>query len=167
MEGSNRGFVTDTDHLSFIEKMSNGTEKFTKLNEKLLSNHWGFQFWANDFIFKAFNRKIKQLVEAGVVDVIIKNESRFNDLNVENHGPVMLTLDHLGTWFIIWLAFLAVSSVSFLLEAAVSTLMKLTRKINHRPARKVQKRRRITEAQSNILKFYTHRNKQESSTENR
>jgi hypothetical protein len=120
-DGSNTAFVTDSEFLSFLEKSSNGTQKFTKLSEKILSNPLGFQFISNDFMFKPFNQKIVQLVESGIADMIIKNESSFTRKYVEEEPPP-LTLDHLGVWFEIWIVMLSVAGLSFIVELGLEFL---------------------------------------------
>lgn len=116
--------MTDTDYLRYLYKNSEGREKFTVLNEKILSNQMGFKFLANDFLFEAFNKKIVQFVESGVADLIIRNESRFKDTNFENLEPLILTLSHLGVWFQILLVFLSVGSLCFVLEFILGKLIK-------------------------------------------
>ena len=117
-DGSNNAFVTDTEFLSFLEKSLNGTKKFTKLNEKILSNHWGFQFMTNDFMFKAFNRKVKQLVESGLADLIIRNANAADKPNILP-GPIVLKLFHLEIWFKMLLMMMVLASIIFILENMV------------------------------------------------
>jgi hypothetical protein len=118
-DGSNNAFITDSEYLSYLEKSSNESKKFTKLDEKILSNHWGFEFMKNTFIFKAFNRKVVQLVEAGIADLIVKDETSVNHRSSDDE-PEKLSLDHLGVWFNIWLVLLTAAALCFLVEFVVS-----------------------------------------------
>ena len=124
VDGSNNAFVTDSDYLSFLEKYSKESKKFTKLSEKILSNHWGFHFQTNDFMFKAFSRKIVQLVESGVSDLIVNNETSINDEKDAAAEPVVLTMFHLGIWFQFLFGMLAASALFFGLECLVKNSRK-------------------------------------------
>jgi hypothetical protein len=120
-DGSNNAFVTDSEYLSYLEKtLENQT--FTKLNEKIVTNHWGFYFYTNQFIFKAFDKKISQLVESGIADHIIKNEARYNKKLVED-SMTPLNFGHLEYWFRIMLILLGIATVVFVGEI-LSSFMK-------------------------------------------
>lgn len=114
-DGSNRAFVTDSEYLSFFEKSLNESGKFTKLKENILTNHWGFLFYSNEIIFKAFNRKLPQLIESGIADFIMKNEARAKQ-KAEEILTVVLTLDHLENWFKLFLILLGVAGIVFAVE---------------------------------------------------
>jgi hypothetical protein len=114
-DGSNNAFVTDSEYLSYLEKSLKSNQTFTKLNEKIVTNHWGFYFYTNQFIFKAFNKKIPQLVESGIADYIIKNEARYNK-NITEAPAAPLTFNHLDCWFRIVLILLGIATVVFIGE---------------------------------------------------
>lgn len=114
-DGSNNAFITDSEYLKFLEKSNKGSVPFTVLKEKVLTNHWGFMLFSNQFIFKAFNTKIPQLVESGIADYIIQKESQFRK-NFENASKIPLSLEHLEHWFKFMLFSYALSGVIFILE---------------------------------------------------
>jgi hypothetical protein len=120
-DGSNNAFITDTEHLSFMEKSLNGSKKFSVLREIFLSDHLGFRFPNNDFMFKSFNRIITQLHESGISDWIVKNESFINFPKARN-DPVVLTMRHLGVWFYLCVFMLTVATFAFFSEFLVHKL---------------------------------------------
>jgi hypothetical protein len=122
-DGSNNAFITDSEYLGYLEKSLNGSKNFTTLNEKIVTNHWGFYFYSNQFIFNAFNKKIPQLVESGIADYIIKNEASYKK-NFVDAEPKPLTFNHLDYWFRIVLILLATATVVFLGEVVSSFMMK-------------------------------------------
>ena len=128
MDGSNNAFITDSEFLSFLEKSVNGTKKFTKLGEKILSNHWGFQFMTNDFMFKAFNTKVKQLVESGLAELIIKNATSANVPKSSNQ-PVVLTMIHLEIWFKILIMMMIIAFLSFFIEIIIKRKNEILNKV--------------------------------------
>jgi hypothetical protein len=114
-DGSNRAYFTDTETLSFIERHHNGSQNFTKLDQKVLTNHWGFVFTSNDFIFKAFNRRISQLVESGLVQKTIRDEAEFVK-HVKEEEPTSLSLEHFEYWMKLCAILLGVSVIAFVGE---------------------------------------------------
>jgi hypothetical protein len=115
-DGSKRAFLTDRDWYEELEYEAGGTENFTILEEIVLSDHWGFRFEANNFMYDAFNRKIDQLVESGLADLIIKNVTvEWRDIEPDEKH-VALTIDHLSVWFYLWLILLAIALLVFILE---------------------------------------------------
>jgi hypothetical protein len=97
-DGSNTAFITDTDHLIFLEKSLNGSKRFTKLQEIILSDHVGLMFSNLDFMLKPVNRIITQLLESGITDWIIKNETTIK-YKEKDDKAMPLTLHHLWFWF--------------------------------------------------------------------
>lgn len=68
-------------------------------------NYESFAFEKKTFILAGFDRKIVQLVESGIADnVIAEYERSFGARKpVRVDGPVVLTLEHLGVGFMVWL----------------------------------------------------------------
>lgn len=97
-DGSMNCFITDTEQLNYIEKTLNGSKKFTRLHEIILSDHLGFKFRNNDFMFSPINRIITQLHESGISDWIVKNEGAFV-YQEEKSDAVILDLKHIDIWF--------------------------------------------------------------------
>jgi hypothetical protein len=119
-DGSNRAFVTDRDWYEALEYKSQGKAKFAILEEIVLSDHWGFRFEVNSFMYEPFNRKIVQLVESGLADVIVKNATKIwrNIETEDEHVP--LAIDHLAVWFYLWLILLGIALLAFSLEIVLN-----------------------------------------------
>lgn len=63
----------------------------TKLPERVMLNHRSFIFDKNHFLFRAFNRKLLQLVEAGLADKFIADYENDFKLDREPDGePAVL-----------------------------------------------------------------------------
>jgi hypothetical protein len=122
-DGTNRGFITDTDWLSVLVKAAKGNVQFTKLNERIISNYWGLSFDSTSFIYKAFDRKICQLVESGIAEKIVSEFVSYRSEEVVDE-PVVLTLSHLEYWFFAWAALLALALVCFVVERCSSIVLK-------------------------------------------
>lgn len=114
-DGSNCAFVTNTQYLKYLEKSFNGTKKFTVLKERILSEHWGFMFHVTDYMYKTFNRRIIQLVESGISDLMIRQETKVIP-KIEEYKDTPLGMEHLENWFIILLIMLGICTFTFLSE---------------------------------------------------
>jgi phosphoribosyl-ATP pyrophosphohydrolase len=115
VDGSNRGVITDSNWLSVLMRQSEGTFKYTKLEEKIISDHWGFVFPVDSFMFKAFDRKISQLVESGIAQKIVEEFVEFSE-EKPSDDPAVLTLGHLDIWFYALMGLLCVALLCFLAE---------------------------------------------------
>lgn len=73
----------------------------------------GFRFPQYHILFASFNKKIKQIFEAG----LLQHWHRFL-MKVKAHdtGPTALTVDVLSTGFQVWICFLIVAIFGFCLE---------------------------------------------------
>jgi hypothetical protein len=80
-------------------------------------------FYADNFMFFEFNRKVVQFVESGLADEYVSEFSSPRKVEEEN-GPVVLTFDHLRIWFCIYLGFLVSAILSFFAEFAVEKLLR-------------------------------------------
>lgn len=121
-DGSKTAFFTDTENLKFLTKSHNGSVKFTKLNQNLLTNHWSFMFFKNHFILKAFNRKIPQLVESGIADLIIKTEAQYKE-RVLDTLTKPLAFKHLEYWFKLVLILYGTAGFLFVVEVLIGLLV--------------------------------------------
>jgi hypothetical protein len=119
-DGSNNAFITDTQHLAFLEKSLNGTHKFTVLKEVVLSDYLGFRFPNNDIMFASVTRIVGQLFESGIAKWIVDNE-HVQPIQEES-GPVPLSFHHLDVWFYVFLAMITVTTFVFTLEHCVRKL---------------------------------------------
>jgi hypothetical protein len=117
-DGSQSSFITDTEHLNFIEKALNGSKKFTRLREIILSDHLGFKFKNNDYMHKSVDRIITQLYESGISDMIVKKESSFI-YKKKQESAVALDMNHVNIWFYYVLISFAASIFVFFLELLV------------------------------------------------
>jgi hypothetical protein len=72
-------------------------------------------FNSNDFILKAFNRRISQLVESGIIQKIIKDEASYVK-HIEDEEPPKLSLHHFENWLILCAILLVVSGIVFIGE---------------------------------------------------
>jgi hypothetical protein len=118
-DGSKRAFVISSDYMEHMEANWEGNFKYTKMNEKIMTTLRGFQFLNNHLMFKAYNRKVVQLVESGIADLIVKNHTR-KPYQEQFSEPPKLTLDHLGVWFIIMGAFCGFAALFFVAEVLVA-----------------------------------------------
>jgi hypothetical protein len=113
-DGSNAGYVTNALRLERMHDFSYKTSNFTVLSEKILTNYQGFVFDPSHHIFKGFNRKIVQMVEAGIAQYLVEKETTQYKKNEPPEGPVVINLNHIDVWFHIWAVFLGFA-LSFLI----------------------------------------------------
>jgi hypothetical protein len=127
-DGAKTGRILASDALDVMLRQTEGKLKFTKLNEKIITTFWGLRFKSNSFIFKAFNRKVVQLVESGIADVIVKKHM-YGSKNSEkaNDEQPALTLQHLGVWFIALAAFCSFAILCFFTENIIAKVLRSTR----------------------------------------
>lgn len=94
-----------------------GSFRFTPLAEKIISNLNSFAIHKNSFLYSAFNRKVLQLVEAGLAERFISDfDNYYGRATAREGGPVVLVYDHLAAGFQIWLMFLGLSFSCFCFE---------------------------------------------------
>jgi hypothetical protein len=120
-DGANNAFITDTEHLNYLEKSLNGTKKFTVLKEIVMSDYLGFKYYNNDFMLKPISRIIGQLYESGIAQRIVDNEAALN-YEETSTDPVPLSWKHLGIWFYISLGLLIPAVLVFFVEQYVHEL---------------------------------------------
>lgn len=122
-DGSKRGFMASSDALEVLMKRSNGTFKFTELDEKIITDHVVFYMSENNFLFRSFERRLVQLVDSGIAQYIV--DSYAYKQRSKNEDPRrVLTYNHLAIGFQIWLFFLFVAFLCFLLEFVPSIYRK-------------------------------------------
>jgi hypothetical protein len=114
-DGSKKGLIINSGKLSEFMETYNGTLKYTKLQEKIITDQFGFKMTINNFMFQIFNRKTQLIFESGLADFYLKNST--NSQKVEDDsGSVILNFEHLGIWFFIWFVCMSVTLFSFLIE---------------------------------------------------
>jgi hypothetical protein len=126
-DGSKKGILTDTKHLTMLIRLAKGKFKYKKLQERISLSHISFLFRKNHFLFDVFDKKLSQMIESGLAEKIVNEfESPFPPLK-EDSEPVVLSLHHLGTGFLICLLFLLASFVVFVLEVCFESTWKRIR----------------------------------------
>lgn len=81
-----------------------------------MKNHVGFLLPRNSFFYEGFNRKVVQLVEAGLMQRYVAQYAEDYKEPEDDGEAVPLTLEHLGIGFEICFLFIAVAFVLFLCE---------------------------------------------------
>lgn len=117
--------------------------EYNLLQQPLMMNNIVFFFPRTSFIFESFARKLSQMIEVGIAEKVTRDHDVVKNRNVkvEESGPKVLTLDHLGVGFLAWLGFLMVSLICFVLEIITRHVCK---RCSQRPGRKktIQKRKK-------------------------
>lgn len=129
VDGLKNGFLADSDLVERYNSFLNSSAKLKVLPERIVSNHKSFIFDQNHFLLLPFEKKIKNFVEFGLTDKLIKDYEDSHRFWIERDaedGPTVLTLDHLGVGFQICLLFLLLSSLSFCYEIAVEAVRKIS-----------------------------------------
>lgn len=72
-------------------------------------------------MFEPMNRKVGQFSESGLAQKLV-DDSRSIDKHIDDKGPKVLTLEHLGACFYVWLACVAVAVVAFVAEIFIEKI---------------------------------------------
>jgi hypothetical protein len=117
-DGSKRALFTDTQGLAYFQKVIAPKEPptYIVLKEKIISDYLGIEFPMNHFLFDAYNDKIIQMTETGILQKILEPEKH---KPVASDDPVPLSLDHLSIWFLLWIGMLLITAFVFLGEVFV------------------------------------------------
>jgi hypothetical protein len=121
-DGSNRALLVHTEvfkhyqNLAAIDNKSN----FVVLKQKVISDFAGIFMEINNYMFDVLNDKVTQLVESGIIDKFLKTSNPPQDRN----DPIVLSLEHLQTWFILWLGILLLAGFFFFAEVLFSKAQK-------------------------------------------
>jgi hypothetical protein len=107
-----------------IEYMKEGNPTFVVLKDKIISDCMSFETTANFYLFNAFNEKITQMVESGIMEWVLRQKAS----KPEESEPVELSLDHLSIWFKLWAGFLLIASVAFVGEVLTQKILSFVRK---------------------------------------
>lgn len=108
--------------VQFINRQRNSSSLPNVLKENLFSDTAGLVFGAKSRFYFPFNKAISQLFEGGLTDFWRNNYYEMNKRNLyrPESGPEVFSMDHLAVGFYIWLACLAIGSISFLIEAVTA-----------------------------------------------
>lgn len=102
------------------------------VEEKIITEHFGFMFSGNHYFYDALNAKIFQLFESGISDRIVENEKKGGVFKrcenlletykkpMEENFPVVLTVYHFQPWFYALSAFLSLALAVFVIEIIVN-----------------------------------------------
>lgn len=117
----------------------NLTNDWYFLEERIYSSFMGMVFRKNSFLFEMFDEAIKQLTDTGIIDHIAKEfyEADPEKLRGKTDPKVILTTEHVGVIFLIWLACLALSVAAFIAELLKIDLQNLFRRKFSRHIRKI------------------------------
>ena len=127
VDGSNRAVITDSNHVTSLAKAFGGVFKHKIMKEKIISDHMSFMMEDRSNIFhKLFDRKMQQLVEAGIASKIIKDSTKVNFVD-DSGQPEILTFNHIEIWITIWFLGVSVSVFAFLVEVLFKNKKKFVR----------------------------------------
>lgn len=105
-----------------MKESDGGYSPFAVLKEKILTDYMGFAVDKHTVVYGAINQLAVRLVESGVSQVMV-DQYRVRTTNADG-GPKVLTLEHLGAGFYIWLASVAIATFIFVLELSAQKILK-------------------------------------------
>ena len=120
-DGSNRCLISDSVWVVFLTSFAKGNYDYIRMNEKILSDHYSFMFPPNHYMFEAFDSKVCQMIEGGIIDFAIKSFPIFDkhrDKSSEGEHKI-LTMEHLGIWFNFLIGLLLLSTSVLIVEILV------------------------------------------------
>jgi hypothetical protein len=168
--GSNRAVFIENHDEKIIRANEKGKVLYAVLEEKVISDGLGFSLQANQFLYTPYNQKVTQLIESGIAksidekeqEKIIQKMTNFKIHEkkvVKRDHKVVLTFEHLGVWFRIYLLLLGIASAVFLGEwiVGMSGISWKMRKIIDEPKenhsiRKRSKKRTVKMTKASIKK---------------
>lgn len=122
-EPSNKAtiFATPT-YLSMIHRKSYrlGYSSLSFIEEKIITSHSCLPFPMGSPFYEAFNEKIDEIIESGIVSMWKKDLEDF-PRNREEIGPQILTMEHLEFGFLACLIILTMSVIAFTLEILIAS----------------------------------------------
>lgn len=103
----------------------NGITSLSMVKESIGMLCFGFAFQPFSPFYDTLNRKVMHLIESGITDYwIIKHNFGRSLFKIEEIGPQVLTMEHLEVGFIVSIAPLFISLLSFFLEITVHQFKK-------------------------------------------
>jgi hypothetical protein len=97
---------------------------YVVLKEKITSDCIAIVMPANFFLLNAFNERITQMIESGIMEKIFRTEAK----KPEESQPAVLSFDHLLIWFMLWAGLLLIASAVFVGEVLARKLSNFFRK---------------------------------------
>jgi hypothetical protein len=107
-----------------------GPPNFVILKEKIASEYYGFGMAVNSFMFKAYNDKVAQLHESGIIEWIHRIFKPKKPIITDKR--VSLSLDHLMIWFKLWIGLLLAASLAFFAEFWIGKFKEVLKKKGNR-----------------------------------
>lgn len=108
-DGSKRCIIASNDLLTLIINLSKGKIRFLSLREKVITDLRSFTMPRNSFLLEPFDRALTRLFETGHINLIVKYWAKVHYQFEESPTKVVLTLEHLGVGFQIWLVCLLIA----------------------------------------------------------
>lgn len=127
---SKNALAVYSEHFDLMMRKTNGSFQHTMLKEEIITNHMAFSIPKECFMFKPLSQKISQLIEAGLAKKFVnrENEDKYRPI-IQEFGPVVFTLNHLGVGFLAWLTFIIVACFAFILEIFINAMQKMATKL--------------------------------------
>jgi hypothetical protein len=102
------------------------------LKSEIRPINFGLMFAPFHPFYPTFNKKISEMIEAGLTQYWIDNtiKPRGYQQNQEASKPEVLTLDHIEVCFLVWLVFLGLSCLVFVAEMAYFYIAKKKKQSN-------------------------------------
>jgi hypothetical protein len=119
-QGSNRALIATC--IGNINELS--SDNYTVLDEKVITEQFGYDFPMNHFVLDTMNHKVVQLVESGIIETLIKQPSKPDS----NDEQTVLQFSHLSIWFYFGMALLLISMFVFFVEILVGKVLKFRKK---------------------------------------
>lgn len=123
-EETNRGLIFDSACLRLYESGLKKKPPYSVLKETVITDYISFVLHKNSFMFEPMTRKVHQFTEHGLAQNMT-NTYRNIKKYWDDVGPKVLTLEHLGAGFLVWLAFVTFAIVVFLCEVLYEKLASL------------------------------------------
>lgn len=125
-EGSKRAYIFSKHNAQACQLLTQNGLSWSTVDEKIITEDYGFMISGDHYFYEAFNDKIYQLFESGVTGHIVEKEKNliyFGSLTPEKLKQkeektlnIVLTLYHLQPWFYALLFFLTNAFVVFTVE---------------------------------------------------
>lgn len=99
----------------------NSEKSYNLLDENIYSTHYGLLMLQGLATTEFIDTKVKQLIEAGIMDYWISKSYKLTEHNKDS-GPEVLTLEQLEMGFLIWLTMLGITSLCFVVEFLINKI---------------------------------------------
>lgn len=100
----------------FNQNLKSGVSSVHYINEVIKSFSAGMTFRPSDPYVETLNEKMSRLFETGLVQGIVRMNSNNKKSILEEPGPEVLTMEHIGTGFLFCMCFAAIAFLVFIFE---------------------------------------------------